>query len=116
MLTAEAGRQLVVNIVHIYLHTSSAQETLFQLLLVTSLMAADMKRGLTCLGLSEGQARVLWELGALGAEQPSTQRQLADILKVSLRNVTALIEAMETTGFVRRAALTSRTGEPSPSC
>lgn len=70
-----------------------------QLLLVTSLLSTDMARGLGELGLSETRAHVLWELGA---REPPTQKRLADVLKVTPRNVTALIDALEETGFVRR--------------
>ena len=62
-------------------------------------MSADMQRGLAAYGLTEARAHLLWELGP--AER-LTQRELADALKVTPRNVTALIDGLETTGFVRR--------------
>jgi DNA-binding MarR family transcriptional regulator len=64
-------------------------------------MSADMQRGLADRGLTEARAHLLWELG--GAER-LTQRQLADALRVTPRNVTALVDALEATGFVHRAA------------
>lgn len=44
---------------------------------------------------------MLWELNRLGA---TTQKSLAEALDVSARNVTGLIDALEATGFVTRAA------------
>lgn len=71
-----------------------------QLLLVTSLMSADMRRGLGALGLTEARTQLLWELGR---HAPMTQRELADRLKVTPRNITTLVDALEQTGFVIRA-------------
>lgn len=87
--------------VHNNNNTSYYREVLSQLLAVTSLMAGDMQRGLAGYGLTEARAHVLWHLGAV---QSVTQRQLADALKVTPRNVTALIDALEATDFVRRTA------------
>jgi DNA-binding MarR family transcriptional regulator len=42
---------------------------------------------------------LLWELNRLG---PSTQQALATTLKVSPRNITALVDALEAAGFVIR--------------
>lgn len=64
-------------------------------------MSADMQRGLASYGLTEARAHVLWQLGAT---ETLTQRQLAEALKVTPRNVTALIDALEATDFVRRTA------------
>jgi DNA-binding MarR family transcriptional regulator len=41
----------------------------------------------------------LWELHQRG---PSTQRELADALRVSPRNITGLVDALAATGFVSR--------------
>jgi DNA-binding MarR family transcriptional regulator len=81
--------------------TSSCRDALSQLFLVTTLMSADMQRGLAERGLTLTRAQVLWVLG--GAER-MTQRELAAELKVTPRNVTTLIDALEETGFVRRTA------------
>ncbi len=62
-------------------------------------MAEDSRRGLAERGLTEARARLIW---ALGERQPLTQRELAAHLGVTPRNVTTLIDALETTGFVRR--------------
>src|SRR5882762_8664915 len=60
-------------------YTANCRDALLQLFLVTTLMSADMQRGLT-------------------------ERGLAAELKVTPRNVTTLIDALEGTGFVRRTA------------
>jgi DNA-binding MarR family transcriptional regulator len=82
-------------------HTSECRDALSQLIHVTTLMSADMQRGLAERGLTQARAHVLWVLGEAGR---MTQRELAEELKVTPRNVTTLIDALETTGFVRRTA------------
>lgn len=62
-------------------------------------MSADMERGLAGYGLTEARAPVLWRVGEA---KGMTQRDLADALKVSARNVTTLIDALVDTGFVKR--------------
>jgi DNA-binding MarR family transcriptional regulator len=66
------------------------------------LMNDDMRRGMVRYGLTEARMRVVWELGQ--AREALTQRHLADALDVSPRNVTTLIDSLETTGFVSRMA------------
>ena len=68
------------------------------------LINADMTRGLAARGLTESRTRLVWRLLQRG---PSTQRELADALHVSPRNVTGLVDALVATGFVSR--------EPHPS-
>lgn len=63
------------------------------------LVNADMSHTLAERGLTESRAHLLWELGQRG---PSTQRQLADALRVSPRNITGLVDALVATGFVTR--------------
>ena len=63
------------------------------------LVNADMRRGLAARGLTESRTRLLWELLQRG---PSTQRELADALRVSPRNITGLVDALVDTGFVSR--------------
>jgi DNA-binding MarR family transcriptional regulator len=70
-----------------------------RILLVTSLVQEDMSRGLEELGLSRARVRPLWLVHQHG---PQTQRQLAEALGVSARNVTGLVDALVETGFVTR--------------
>ena len=63
------------------------------------LINADMRRGLAERGLTESRTHLLWELHQRG---PSTQRELADALRVSPRNITGLVDALAATGFVSR--------------
>lgn len=65
------------------------------------LIDADMNRGLAERGLTPARAHLVWELAQRG---PSTQRELADALRVSPRNVTGLVDALVETGFVSRKA------------
>lgn len=58
-----------------------------------------MKRGLEERGLTRARASALWEISH---RDSITQRELADALKVTPRNVTTLIDALEKTGFVKR--------------
>jgi DNA-binding MarR family transcriptional regulator len=62
-------------------------------------MSHDMKRGLEERGLTRARASALWEISH---RDSITQRELADALKVTPRNVTTLIDALEKTGFVKR--------------
>lgn len=59
----------------------------------------DMSHGLAQLGLTQSRAHVLWELHHNG---PTTQRALADVIRVSARNITGLVDALVATGFVTR--------------
>jgi DNA-binding MarR family transcriptional regulator len=63
------------------------------------LLNDDMTSSLARQGLSPSRAHLLWELRRRG---PCTQRVLADALGVSARNVTGLVDALVTTGFVTR--------------
>jgi DNA-binding MarR family transcriptional regulator len=70
-----------------------------RVLLLVRLLGEDARDGLARLGLTESRAHVLWELQHRG---PSTQRTLADALKVAPRTITTLIDALVETGFVTR--------------
>ena len=63
-------------------------------------MQRDMQKGLVERGLTQVRANLIWELGA---RQPMTQRDLAEVLGVTPRNVTALLDALEKGNFVQRA-------------
>jgi DNA-binding MarR family transcriptional regulator len=63
------------------------------------LVNEDMTRSLAERGLTESRTHVIWLVHAHG---PCTQRDLAVALRVSPRNITGLVDALEQTGFVRR--------------
>jgi DNA-binding MarR family transcriptional regulator len=75
-------------------------EAFNRLLAMSSLIADDMARGLQARGLTQARATLLWVVAHHG---PLTQRQIADRLRVTPRNVTTLIDALERDGFVTRA-------------
>lgn len=70
-----------------------------RLLQIGELFQRDLANHFTGTALSTARIRVLWELVHLG---PSTQQTLATRLEVSARNVTTLVDALETAGYVRR--------------
>jgi DNA-binding MarR family transcriptional regulator len=74
-------------------------QALDRILLLTTMLDADMTRGLAKVGLSRSRVGPVWVLHQSG---PSTQRELADALGVSARNVTGLVDALVETGFVTR--------------
>lgn len=69
------------------------------LLLVTHLLRHDLARTFEGTALTEARVAVLWVLQTTG---PSTQQQVAAALEVSARNVSALVDALEASGHVRR--------------
>jgi DNA-binding MarR family transcriptional regulator len=86
-------------------------ERLFELGVVLS---ARMDAGLAERGLTRARAELLWQL----QRQPKrTQRELSQVLRCTPRNVTELVDTLETAGFVvrqphptdRRATLVSLT-------
>jgi DNA-binding MarR family transcriptional regulator len=78
----------------------AALDTALSKLMLTSMMVADdIDRGLAERGLTRARATALWEVLH---REPVTQRELADALRVTPRNITALVDALEKTGFVRR--------------
>jgi DNA-binding MarR family transcriptional regulator len=86
---------------------------LFELAGMTSEL---MERGMAERGLTRARASVLWALHQRG---PSTQRELADLIGVTPRNITGLLDGLEADGFAergrhptdRRATLVSLTGK-----
>ena len=62
-------------------------------------LSAGMDSGLRDMGLTRARAEVIWRLTASG---PITQRALSDQLRVTPRNVTTLVDALESEGFVQR--------------
>jgi DNA-binding MarR family transcriptional regulator len=90
-----------------------ALERLFELAVMTS---EFMERGMAARGLTRARASVLWALHQRG---PMTQRELADLIGVTPRNITGLLDALEADGFAergrhptdRRATLVALTGQ-----
>jgi DNA-binding MarR family transcriptional regulator len=70
------------------------------LLQISLVLNEDLERSLAEQGLTVSRAPVIWHLHHQG---PSTQRFLADALKVSARNITGLVDKLEETGFVTRS-------------
>lgn len=97
-----------------YLHYVNHIEALDRLLELTVVLNRDMEQDLARRGLTAARVHLLWVLGQRGE---ATQRELAEDLGVSPRNVTGLVDALAETGFVvrrphptdRRATLVSFT-------
>ncbi len=76
-------------------------DTLFdRLLLASHLLHRDMERAFAGTPLTEARAGLLWVVQTLG---PTTQQGIADALGVSARQVSALTDALEGAGYVRRS-------------
>jgi DNA-binding MarR family transcriptional regulator len=72
-----------------------------RLLQIALLIQDDLARSFAGSELTVARTHLLWELHRLG---PSTQQTLATALKVSPRNVTGLVDALEAGSFVTRRA------------
>jgi DNA-binding MarR family transcriptional regulator len=70
------------------------------LLEVSELFQKDMARAFAGTPLTPSRTRVLWDLAANG---PSAQHVLATRLEMSPRNVTGLVDALESGGYVTRS-------------
>ncbi len=70
-----------------------------RLLEIALLIQDDLARTLPEAGLTVARTHLLWEVHRFG---PTTQQTLAAALKVTPRNVTGLVDALETGGFVER--------------
>ena len=70
-----------------------------RLLEISALFQQDMERAFEGTGLTTARTHLLWVLAELG---PSTQQALATAMRVSPRNVTGLVDALDRTGHVRR--------------
>jgi DNA-binding MarR family transcriptional regulator len=79
---------------------STAEQVLERIFRLTVVMADAMAEDLAQRGLTRARATLMARLHASG---PVTQRVLADDLRVSPRNVTDLVNALEADGFVNRA-------------
>jgi DNA-binding MarR family transcriptional regulator len=78
---------------------SSAVVIFDRLLQIALLIQDDLARYFADTALTPARTHLLWELNRLG---PSTQQTLATSLKVSPRNITGLVDALEAAGFVIR--------------
>jgi DNA-binding MarR family transcriptional regulator len=58
-----------------------------------------MQAGLIARGLTRARATVIWQLHRQG---PVTQQQLARTIGVTARNITALVDGLQASGFVQR--------------
>ena len=87
----------IVNILH-YMATKPTA-ALDRLLELVVLLNEDMTASLARDGLTVPRAHLLWLVHHAG---PTTQRALADSLKVSPRNVTGLVDGLVADGFVTR--------------
>jgi DNA-binding MarR family transcriptional regulator len=72
-------------------------ERLFQL---TTVMSDAMTTDLATRGLTQARATVIAQLHRAG---PSNQRALAEALRVTPRNITGLVDALEGAGLVQRS-------------
>lgn len=77
----------------------SGTQLLDSLLGLSHLLQADQERELDRRGLTTARTHLLWLLHHDG---PATQIHLAEALGVTPRNVTALVDALEATGFAYR--------------
>ncbi len=74
-------------------------EVFDRLLQIALLIQEDLARSFAATDLTVPRTHLLWELHRLGT---STQKTLATTLKVSPRNVTGLVDALEASGYVAR--------------
>jgi DNA-binding MarR family transcriptional regulator len=80
--------------------SQNARNALSRLFEFTVLMSEAMERDLSKRGLTRARATVISHLHHRG---PMRQRELAEALRVTPRNVTGLLDALEATGFVARS-------------
>ena len=84
---------------HLTISPGTPGEALDQLLELVVLISEDMTQTLARDGLTVPRAHLVWLLHHGGA---TTQRALADALKVSPRNITGLVDGLVATGLVTR--------------
>jgi DNA-binding MarR family transcriptional regulator len=77
-----------------------AESVLERVFRLTTVMADAMAEDLADRGLTRARATVITQLHRAG---PSTQRQLAAALQVTPRNITGLVDALESAGLANRA-------------
>ena len=79
--------------------TDRYNAALGQIIEMAVLLNDDMSKSFARDGLTSARAHLLWELSQRG---PSTQRDLAEALSVSARNITGLVDGLVAGGFVTR--------------
>lgn len=79
--------------------TDSASASLNRLFELAEVLGALMERGVAERGLTRARAGLLWALLHRG---PMTQRALAAHLRVTPRNVTGLLDALQADGLIAR--------------
>lgn len=77
----------------------TTEDAFMRLFDLVALLGEAMERGLAERGLTRARAWLIWQLHHEG---PMTQRALSEILRVTPRNVTGLVDALEADGFVAR--------------
>jgi Transcriptional regulators len=75
----------------------SAMDLLFEVAVV---LGDAMAQSLGAQGLTTARAELIWRLHEAG---PMTQRQLSQVLRCTPRNVTGLVDALQSAGFVSRS-------------
>ncbi len=78
---------------------AAAHEGLAGLFTLAALLGDSMDQGLAEHGLTRARGEVMWTLHHRGA---MTQRELSQALRCSPRNVTGLLDALQSAGFVTR--------------
>jgi DNA-binding MarR family transcriptional regulator len=75
-------------------------DALARLFALAAMLGDVMDAGLTERGMTRARAEVIWELHHRG---PLTQRELSQALQCTPRNVTGLIDALQSAGYVARS-------------
>lgn len=73
---------------------------LSKLLAISDLLQRDMARAFAGTPLTDARVAVLWIVQTLG---PSTQQAIADALRMSARNVSGMVDVLESHGYVIRS-------------
>jgi DNA-binding MarR family transcriptional regulator len=76
------------------------EDAFMRLLQLTLVFSGFMQRGMNERGLTPARGALIWQLHHQG---PLTQRALSQALRVTPRNVTGLVDALEADGLVVRA-------------
>jgi DNA-binding MarR family transcriptional regulator len=80
--------------------TALTEDAFMRLLQLTLVFSGFMQRGMAERGLTPARGGLIWHLHHQG---PLTQRALSQALRVTPRNITGLVDALEADGLVVRA-------------